>query len=701
VTERIEPARRSGALPGLGALALLLASFFAVGVPRMHRRGALPAPLPVAEPAPTEPAPPLTPPAEPVRAPPEAPPAPKPPANVLSVRVVNLFGDVVAGARVRVRLDDGPKDSHFDAVLDPAGPSRLLSEGLTDATGKLELGPFDEFADAFYEVEVSHSGYAHEAVRGIDDPGASVEVVLHPGAAFEGRVVDGALQPIAGSRLRAVPFPGDRQLPAIEAESDASGAWRIEGLRPGHEYVVTADAPGHASVLRGGLEPPGLVPPEEGIDFVLVGAVMSGGTLRDVASLEPVDAAAFVATIDEDLFAAGRTDGEGRFRFQAPAGARARFHWKKVGRPALQFERVLDPSGDLGDIGLPAGAALPGHVYFRPSGLPVGDTWVWALEEDAGGFFAAETAPTDETGAFSFPALSVGAVRVGAMDAAPGSQGTLELAPAHLRLPVGLLLPEPVELHGLVIGTRGLAVEGAAVHLIRFAPPGPALGPIVSGPLGAFRVADVPDGTRFTGHAVDGEGNQGLSAVDTAGPGTSEVRVVLERASAVTGTVQDAEGQPVPGVVVEALRPLTGESDEVRVGETVTGKDGGFRLPGLVPGLTRLRWSAPGFLTGENRVFIAPAEPLSLELLAERELSIAGLVLDREGGTIALVRIDAAPQAPGARARRAWSALDGRFRVRGLPRGEVRLSLHAPDGRVQEDRAYAGAQDVKLVLGPG
>jgi hypothetical protein len=700
VTERVEPARRSGALPGLVVLALLVASFFAVGVPRAVRRSAPPPPVETG-PAPPEPAPPSPVEPRPAATPTEpAAPPPEPPPPKLSVRVVDLFGAPVAGARVRARLAGGGGDSHFDAVLAPPDAARVLAEGFTDDAGTLELGPLDGLAGAFYDVEAGRAGYAHERVRWIDDPGASVEVVLHPGAALEGRVVDGTLQPLAGARLRAVPFPSDRDFPALEVESDPSGGWRIDGLRPGHEYVVTAGAPGHASVLRGGLDPPGLVPPEDGIDFVLVDAATFQGTLRDAASREPVGGAGFVATIGDDLFAAGRTGREGRFRFEAPAGARARFPWKIPGRPALQFERVLDPSGDLGDIGLPAGTALSGHVYFRPSGLPVVETAVWALEEDAGGFFAAETAPTDETGAFSFPALSVGAVRVGAVDAAPGSQGTLELAPAHLRLPIGLLLPEPVELNGVVIGTSGLVVEGATVHLIRFAPPGPPLGPVDSGPQGGFRVPAVPDGTRFAGHAVDGDGNQGLSAVDTAGPGTSEVRVTLERASAVSGFVRDADGQAAPGVVVEALRPLTGEEDEVRVGESVSGRDGAFRLAGLVPGFTRLRWSAPGFLGGENRVFVSPAEPLTLELLAERELSIAGQVLERSGGTLALVRIDAAPQAPGARARRSWSTLDGRFRVRGLPRGEVRLTLRTPDGRVHEARAYSGAQDVKLVVEP-
>ena len=68
-----------------------------------------------------------------------------------------------------------------------------------------------------------------------------------------------------------------------------------------------------------------------------------------------------------------------------------------------------------------------------------------------------------------------------------------------------------------------------------------------------------------------------------------------ERFGALTGKVTDQQGAVVPGVTVTTVNTQTGES---RV--FVTGADGMFRAPDLVPGRYTVRFELSGFSTVER-----------------------------------------------------------------------------------------------------
>src|SRR5215510_1918842 len=68
-----------------------------------------------------------------------------------------------------------------------------------------------------------------------------------------------------------------------------------------------------------------------------------------------------------------------------------------------------------------------------------------------------------------------------------------------------------------------------------------------------------------------------------------------ERFGALTGKVTDQQSMPIPGVTVTATNTQSGES---RV--FVTGADGTFRAPDLVPGRYTVRFELSGFTTTER-----------------------------------------------------------------------------------------------------
>src|SRR5436190_8820813 len=81
--------------------------------------------------------------------------------------------------------------------------------------------------------------------------------------------------------------------------------------------------------------------------------------------------------------------------------------------------------------------------------------------------------------------------------------------------------------------------------------------------------------------------------------------------SALSGTVADASGSPVPGVTVTATNPETG-----LVRTTVTAADGTYRFPSLPPGTYKVIAELSGFAT-------VTTENVVLNVASERELNVA------------------------------------------------------------------------------
>jgi Carboxypeptidase regulatory-like domain len=115
--------------------------------------------------------------------------------------------------------------------------------------------------------------------------------------------------------------------------------------------------------------------------------------------------------------------------------------------------------------------------------------------------------------------------------------------------------------------------------------------------------------------------------------------------------VEDESGRPVPGANVAALlggslNNRSSVSMDPDLGETTTGADGRFAFEDLPrDDLITIRATAPGFLTAEKTVELAPGAepPPALELRLSPAESVSGVVTDAQGGAVAGAFVYAIP----------------------------------------------------------
>jgi protocatechuate 3,4-dioxygenase beta subunit len=110
----------------------------------------------------------------------------------------------------------------------------------------------------------------------------------------------------------------------------------------------------------------------------------------------------------------------------------------------------------------------------------------------------------------------------------------------------------------------------------------------------------------------------------------------LEEGIAVSGTVKDNDGNPIPGARIEALGEIA-ELDNFRYRQKVVcTEDGSFSVSGMLPGEVRVRACADRRACSEKAIVLAadnPAEPVNLELSPGRDLVLVveNQVRDRVG----------------------------------------------------------------------
>jgi hypothetical protein len=257
-------------------------------------------------------------------------------------------------------------------------------------------------------------------------------------------------------------------------------------------------------------------------------------------------------------------------------------------------------------------------------------------------------------------------------------------------------------------------------------------------------------GLRPLAHRVSARAAGYVTAQKWATPGESGDLELL-RAIVVSGSVQDAEGRPVPqaelevsgksvtGLLVRMVGPvqdiaqpnapdasiamgslgvtqgsvpripllslpasssLAGLAAPAADGSFRSDERGRFRLEGLPPGELLLAAHKPGFVTGRSRpLHIRPGEALTdvVIVLAHGE-ALSGRVVDGHGMPVARVRVELS--APGEPARTTVSAADGGFRFDAV-RGECTLVARpsgAPLAKLVVPAQEVGKREVELVL---
>jgi sarcosine oxidase gamma subunit len=226
---------------------------------------------------------------------------------------------------------------------------------------------------------------------------------------------------------------------------------------------------------------------------------------------------------------------------------------------------------------------------------------------------------------------------------------------------------------------------------------------------GVARLSGVPPGryqvaARADGYAPDFD----RMFVMTSGA-SHRAELVLRPGVAVSGRVVDPSGAPVSGARV-IYRSVSDRQMRAhpRFDAQVSGDDGGFRFPALPAGTFRFSADhdtlAPGY---SEPITLEGSETSGVVVQLGEGAVLAGRVVDAKGSPAAsaAVRVMIASNSNGERRfrrpRQTFSDDQGRFEMKALPRGEVRVvALHetATSAAQTADLGGGDRRDVELVL---
>lgn len=627
----------------------------------------------------------------------------------LGVRVVDVDGAPVAGARVAGIATALPAE---------VGWRRAAGSGLTGPDGTLRLSraagdrlTVRAFRDGFGESPAIGLGPGEEAplLRLCAVP-AREAATATTAAPLAGRVVAaGSGEPVPG----AVVWPVEA--PWLAVRSGADGRFRLATVGDG-EMAIAAAAPGFLDERRQlAPRPAGALPP-----IALRRAASAAGRVREPAGA-PVPGAEVEVRLDG---AAGPTvlralsGPDGAFRLRLAPDRPHRLSVHKEGYGPAEVALVAAPPGPLRDrleVVLRPGRPAFG-VALDADGLPAHGA---ELALVSAGKPRVE-ARAGEDGVFRFAAVPTGTFALHARDngaapivlpgivvpAGPGTWdlGTVTLAPAAIT--AGRVVdPEGTPVAGAVV--RALAVEdgeeGAADQAVE----------ATAGEDGWFALTGLAPG-RLVDLDVAAAGHARVRVRSVEVPPAEPLTIVLGPAASVTGTVTASDGRPVAGAVVRVSPdPAPGTSDHTSGssdtsagtsgGPTVGGtdEDGRFAIDGLASGRVRVSASASGYAAArEVEVDLGSAEEpraAEVEIVLERGAALAGQVASVAGRPLPGAAVAARATAPDRRVDAVADDL-GRYRLEGLAPGDWLVVASHPGHRRRVERVTVGPEGGALDL---
>ncbi len=599
-------------------------------------------------------------------------------------RVVDAAGKPVAGAEVRL----------LPAASDDLRIARETTvRALTDAAGAFRI---DRLSPGAFDLRARAQGFAPTLVRRVSLPAGTAAadlgtLVLQRGATLDGRVVDGAGNPLAGATVQLTPpsglsvwdLPLEGEPGGWEQVTASDGAFSFAGLPPaGTTVTLRAVHPGFTVRTLSSVA----VPATEPVLLQLEVAASLSGTVADESGGPVAGANVLISEVSPDAGGDAGTRSRPRSVGAAVSDADGHFtvdgltpgHFRLLAAAAGYVNTTLDnlalpDGGELSgvDVVLRQGATVQGTV-FAPDGTPAPAAKVFAVDDAGSSGTALVGRPettSDGDGHYRLTGVAEGSKTLFAERS--------DVRPARLALRVepgtntaDLHLEAGAEISG-VVTARGTGVSGAAVRLLpdddaaAQSPPAPQ----VSAPDGTFRFAPVGDGRYKL--VVEKPGYTMVAPdlpVRIAGAPVTGLEIVLDRGGAVTGRIVGLDFQDLAKVQVVATSP-------VRPGQAGTvGYDGAYRVDGLAPGAWTLVATLPanGRRAGGNVTLGQGQEEASLDLEFAAGYVLTGRV---EGGGVpvpgALVLVEGGDGSGGDTV----TAADGRFRVEGLRPGTYALTV--------------------------
>ena len=377
--------------------------------------------------------------------------------------------------------------------------------------------------------------------HGQETPGTADKKKAKPAAskdtaALEGTVVNAASKaPISAAKIV---LTGHSE----EAETDATGRFRLEGLSPGKaEFEVTS--PGYAPerVTRE-LKDAG----ETGVEVPLKGAGVVAGMLVNAASKAPVSAAkiALAGTsqhVESDKF--------GRFRLEGLSPGKAEFEVAAPGYVSQRVTKALKETGETSvEVQLQTTRVLAGLVLDAVSKTPIARAKIFL----AGRSQAAEA---DAAGRFRLEGLSPGKAEFEVAAGGYVPQRATQELKATGETSVEVLLQGAAVLTGTVVDAASKKPIAAALVRTRWG------GKAKTDAQGKFRIEGLKSGPADIHVAADGYVSQRLTEELAAGKETAipiELRQPPPEPVAVKPAEKPAEkpAKPVEKLAKPAEKPV-------------------------------------------------------------------------------------------------------------------------------------------------
>ncbi len=592
-------------------------------------------------------------------------------------RVLDLDESPVAGAQVylvkRHERDSRASPGFFSLR------SGVASRGVvTDGTGRFE---FAELGAGHYDLLVGAVGFAPLRVPRIEVPAqpGSVDlgtVLLGPGAAVEGTVVDPQGEPIAGAQVTVdAAASGQRPLAASQiggrlgTVTDEAGFFRIEDLSEGGKVPLRVERSGFLTETLSGVE----VPPIDPVTVVLRPTARLTGRVVDeegapVARAHVIVSGGSAAGFSTDSYT--RTQQDGSFELEdVTLGILSLKAWAEGYLPTLKTGLEVAVGRDLDklELVLDRGATIVGRVTTA-QGEPVANANVsWVRDHhvlDNLAWIGGAYSSTDKAGEYRLAGIPLGLVSIEV--AGEGHRrGVKDLQVEAGENRLDLVLDSSYQVSGRVVDSGGRPVVGARVVLLAS-----ETGWNETDADGNFTVAGVADGHYQLVAEHDTQGRiTAPELVEVSGANVEGLEVLFAEGAKLVGQLSGLEVEELWQVNIQAFNPLTRET---AMGEV--DYQGRYRIAGLTAG----DWNVVASHTASDSqvrklvVIDEGQRETTLDLAFGGGLTLSGIVVRGEeplvGQQVLLVQ---ARTVIGS----SKSDRNGRFKIAGLAEGWYHLTV--------------------------
>ncbi len=605
------------------------------------------------------------------------------PGAAIEGRVIDTLGEPVAGAEVRA--GETGEIVPTAALLMIAAQPPLAS---SDQEGRFTIS--DRRPNDRLDLSVTKAGYVTAMVPQVSVPSEQpVEVVLQPTAKIAGRVIDERHQPVVAAQIWLQPegqtiVGGDHlSVTAGErrVESGEDGLFEVSAVKPGL-YTIHATAPRFQSLQLAGLEV-NAGEAKRDLELTLERGATLAGSVRRVGG-EPVDGALVSAAVAgagtaDRAEAHTRTDADGRFELLGLGLSEHRVVAEDSRGRRGEHTMELVPGTQMVELILEGGVPVSGRVRDTVGYVVEGATVLVTSEQAGAGGGRIAQSRTDADGDFLFSDLLPGTYVLFA-----GREGfamtrheePIEIVDSPIH-GLELELEPGVTLSGRILG---LDFDDLAKVLVRAYGSGGVVGATAAARVdyeGRYAIRHLLPGVLTVVAKLPGSGRQVQEQL-VLEIGSTEASLDLEfgHGHVLTGEVFH-NGSPA----IAAQLDLSG-LDVSHQAASITGRDGSFRVDGLLEGTYRL--ALRSYETGleyHRDISIRSDEVLRIDVETVR---LVGRVLDNldaspiPGAGLTLERFDPTGRAVPGPKRQVTSDASGHFSLGQVSTGRYTLAASKP-----------------------